>query len=106
MQRGAQIDYLEVYRRIKPSVDGHTLIQALVANQLDVIVVTSAEALENLLDLAGENIAMILNSIPLVVISHRIQIKADKLGFSQIWVSDEPSDVAIVKIIKALLSEE
>lgn len=105
VQRGAQVDYLEVYRRTKPQLDKQAVNQALVENDLDVIVLTSAEALQNLLDMAGKNIAKVLNSIPLVVISDRIKKMADKQGFSRILVADEPDDTAIVKTIKALNGE-
>lgn len=104
--RGARVDCLEVYRRTKPEVDNATLNRALVENKLDVIVLTSGEALHNLLKLAGENSAKTLKSVPLVVISDRIKKIADKLGFNQIRVADEPDDTAIVKTIRALLNGE
>lgn len=102
-QRGAVVDYLEVYRRIKPIVNTSVRNQALARGSLDVIVLTSSEALQNLLDVAGEKIAILLKSVPLVVISHRIRKIAEKLGFNRVLVSDEPSDTAIVKTIKTLI---
>ena len=105
-QRGARVDYLEVYRRTKPRVGNAELNRTLVENKLDVLVITSGEALRNLLELAGENNAKLLKSIPLVVISSRIKNIADKLGFNQVWVADEPDDTAIVKTIRALLNGE
>ncbi len=73
---------------------------------MDVIVLTSGEALQNLLDIAGENTTKVLNSVTLVVISDRIRKMADKRGFSRILVTEEPGDTAIVKTIKALLNGE
>lgn len=50
-QRGAQVEYAECYRRIKPQAD----IAPLLAQHLDAIVVTSREGLQNLRELLGEN---------------------------------------------------
>jgi uroporphyrinogen-III synthase len=106
VQKGAVVDYLEVYRRIKPKVDEQRCRQVLVADGLDAIILTSGEALQNLLDIAGENVAILLKSVPLVVISDRMQKIAKEMGFSRIRVTDEPGDAAIVKTIKALLNGE
>lgn len=101
-QRGAIVDNLAVYCRSKPDISETMKKQAL-TQQLDIIVITSGEALENLLDLAGENFAILLKSIPLVVISQRIRKIAEELGFKRILMSGEPSDIAIVKTIKAFV---
>lgn len=50
-ERGAQVEYAECYRRIKPQAD----IAPLLSQHLDAIVVTSREGLQNLRELLGEH---------------------------------------------------
>lgn len=50
-QRGAQVEYAECYRRIKPQAD----IAPLLMQDIDAVVITSREGLKNLHELLGEN---------------------------------------------------
>jgi len=52
--RGAEVDYLEVYKRIIPRMDSSPVVELLAQHRLDVITVTSAEALQNLSLMLGE----------------------------------------------------
>jgi uroporphyrinogen-III synthase len=104
--RGAQVDCWEGYRRVRPQVDCSALIGLLARGKVDVVTVTSAESLQNLLAMLGENDNKALTAIPLVVISNRIKRFAAELGFSQIQVSEGPSDEAILDAVIALLNEE
>lgn len=47
-QRGAQVDYLNVYQRVKPETNTANLEQYLQNNQIAAIVITSAESLKKL----------------------------------------------------------
>ena len=105
-ERGAQVEYLEVYRRTKPELERSKIVYLLTKHKLDIITATSSEAVQNLLELSGEKIAKVLKLIPLVVISDRIRKKAENLGFKQTVVADEPSDTAIVSAIMTLLNGE
>lgn len=97
-KRGAKVDSLEVYQRVQPKVDVNHVENLLDNNELDVITITSVEALINLLKIFGSN-KQLLFSIPLVVISERIGKVAKQLGFTQIVISEQPSDTALVKAI-------
>ncbi len=98
-ERGAQVYYLEVYRRILPETKSGYVEKLLHQKQLDVITVTSGEALNNLLILLNSNVHQQLLATPLAVISQRIGKLAVERGFKQVFVSEKPADTALVKAI-------
>jgi len=98
-ERGARVEYLEVYRRMLPKVDTNPVYNLLDKKELDVVTITSVEALNNLLKILGSK-KLQLFSIPLVVISERIGKMAAELGFKQIIISQQPTDTALVEAIQ------
>ncbi|MGZ4954316.1 MAG: uroporphyrinogen-III synthase [Methylobacter sp.] len=96
--RGAEVNYLEVYKRIIPRIDSSPVVELLAQHSLDVITVTSAEALQNLNLMLGEN-NKLLSLIPLVVVSDRIRCIAADMGFNRITVTDSPIDTAILETV-------
>lgn len=97
--RGADVDYLNVYKRIIPSVDNANVIALLEQHRLDIITVTSAEVLQNLLIMLDATHHRQLFSLPLVVVSDRIKQLATALGFKRIAVASSPSDEAILETV-------
>ena len=97
--RGANVGYWEVYKRVIPDIDGSEVISLLEQGLLDVIIITSCEALQNLLAMLGANYKKKLAIIPLVVISDRISRLAGELGFMRIAVAECPSDPAILDVV-------
>lgn len=104
--RGAQVAYLEVYSRCQPATNNTQLVKALLENQLQAITITSGEALQNLLSMLDESSAVLLRKLPLLVVSERIRHLAKELGFTQIVVSLQPTDAAILETLTTLLSGE
>ena len=102
--RGALIDYLEVYQRSCPDVDNKALLDRLEHRQLDAVTVTSGEALTNLWAMSGQHGRLL--SIPLIVISTRIAEIARKIGFKHIVVSEGPQDTAIIQTLTTLKNGE
>ena len=98
-QRGALVEYLQVYKRVRPEVDCGSIKEFINKGTLDVIIITSAEALNNLAVMLNGTNQQNLLQIPLIVISERINKKALEMGFSKIIVTENPSDIAIVKAI-------
>ncbi len=98
-KRGAQVDYLEVYQRILPKVNTSAVNKLLDKNELDIITITSVEALNNLLKILGSKKQQLF-SIPLVVMSERIGKIAVELGFQHIIISQQPTDTALVEAIQ------
>ncbi len=103
--RGAKVTYLEVYKRIMPRIDSSLIDSMLQQHCLDVITVTSVEALQNLNLILGNKIKQ-LSLIPLVVISDRIRHIAADLGFNRIAVTDKPSDAAILETVITCVTGE
>jgi uroporphyrinogen-III synthase len=103
--RGANVGYWEVYQRVIPDNDHSEVISLLEQGLLAVIIVTSFEALQNLLAMLGANYKKKLAMISLVVISERISKLAAELGFTQIAVTENPSDPAILDTTIAIINE-
>ncbi|MCK9394977.1 MAG: uroporphyrinogen-III synthase [Methylobacter sp.] len=104
--RGAEVDYLEVYKRITPRIDSSPVVALLARRRLDAITVTSAEALQNLSLMLGEKNNKLLLSIPLVVVSDRIRRQAFDMGFNRITVTDSPIDTAILETVITCVTGE
>jgi uroporphyrinogen-III synthase len=98
-RRGAYVEYLDVYKRIIPSIDNSQVSLLLAQDTLDVITVTSGEALQNLLIMLEEKHHQQLFKVPLVVVSNRIRQIAADMGFKRIAVTNSPSDVAILETV-------
>ncbi|MEQ6340706.1 MAG: uroporphyrinogen-III synthase [Gammaproteobacteria bacterium] len=102
-ERGAHVEYAEVYRRGKPAADFSSVMDA----GIDVIIVTSNESLRNLWEIAGETGREWLLYIPLVVISKRTADLAGELGFvCQPLIASEASDAGLVTAIKDWCNNE
>ncbi|MEY3289429.1 MAG: hypothetical protein RLZZ419_1671 [Pseudomonadota bacterium] len=97
--RGAIVDYLDVYKRIIPDVDSSPVSLLIEQDKLDVITITSGEALQNLLVMLEEKYHQRLFQVALVVISNRIRQIAADLGFKRIAVTQSPSDIAILETV-------
>jgi uroporphyrinogen-III synthase len=92
--RGAIVDYAEVYQRVAPNVK---IDEHLTTDGIDVISITSGEALANLAALAKTQQQNWLFERPLVVFHARIAQQAKELGFSKpALVVNEMSDAGIV----------
>jgi uroporphyrinogen-III synthase len=94
--RGAQVEYVEVYRRSCPEDGSATLLPLLREQRLDVVTATSNETLQNLFDMAGIEGQPLLRDIPLVVASTRQAALAARLGFRQgAVIAGHASDAAM-----------
>jgi len=106
-ERGAVVDYAEVYRRTQPAVDPALLATQLTQGLVDIVTVTSSEGLRNLLQLAGADNALRLRRLPLVVVSERTAALAQELGFSQpARVAALASDAGLVEAVARWAGEE
>lgn len=98
-ERGAKVDYLEVYGRKKPSYTGGVTVDFLQLQKIDVITMTSGEGLKNMLSMIDQKLHANLFLIPIVVISNRIKQLAEQAGFKRIMVTENPSNTAIINTI-------
>lgn len=104
-ERGAAVEYAEVYRRVTPAADGAALAAQLVRGDVDIVTVTSSEGLRNLLQLAGDENSKRLRQLPLVAVSERTAALAHDLGFAQpAVVAREASDQGLVEAVARWVS--
>jgi uroporphyrinogen-III synthase len=96
-QRGAEVDYAEVYRRWRPVVDSALLLNAWQEGRIQVVTVTSREVLDNLWHMLPEEGRQWLRTTPLVVIGERTAALARSLGFKHTaLIADPASDDGLV----------
>jgi uroporphyrinogen-III synthase len=95
-QRGAEVVLAECYRRINPQQDAGALSRLWQNRQLHAVVVTSSEALRNLLDLAGG--AEWLREMTVCVNHARIAALAQQHGLRTI-VADTPGDEGLLQCL-------
>jgi len=78
--RGAEVDYLETYRREKESWTSDDLYKLLDKYQVGIIMITSGAALDHLAQLM--HIAATRSQVELILPSERLVERASTLGFS------------------------
>jgi len=97
-QRGAEVEYVEVYRRQVPRRNPANLI-ANWERMVEAVTITSAQILENLFTLLGEDGAKLLQQTPMVVVSERIAELADERGCRVIYLSESAMDRDVVNTL-------
>lgn len=97
-QRGAEVVYAEVYRRIRPETDVSELLSRW-SSDVQITTTTSNDILNNLSQMLGETGARQLQTTPLVVISERMRIRAQQLGCRQIILAHGADDQAILEAL-------
>lgn len=102
-QRGATIEYAEVYRREPPQAED---AEAGWLEQSDMLTLTSGEALQNLLDFIAAEQQQTLLAKPLITVSERVAEQAKAAGFTQVSVADGADDEAIVKAVQGWAATE
>ncbi len=77
-QRGAEVTYLELYRRVRPVGDPRKLTDLWARGEIDLVTATSREVLQNFHEMLDEEGRRRLAATPLVVVSERmVQLAAD-----------------------------
>lgn len=100
-QRGAHVDYICAYQRIKPATNTTDLVQYLQNNQIAAIVITSATSLNNLVEMTPDRVVSELFQIPLILINKRLIDIAKDVGFkNKLIVSSKADDNAIIESLK------
>lgn len=96
INRGALIDYTEVYQRRCPDVDATSLLEKW-PQVIDVVIVTSNAITDNLLHLCS-NDPLVVQS-PLVVISQRMLKHAQKFGFQQVYLARGVAESELLRVL-------
>ncbi|NEX22017.1 uroporphyrinogen-III synthase [Thiorhodococcus mannitoliphagus] len=100
-ERGAEVYFAEVYRRVMPAVDARPLL-ARWSEDVDYTMATSDEVLLNLAEMLGPDGRSSLLATPLVVIAERTAKTARDLGFRLVRVAERAEDAAILRSFCAL----
>ncbi len=95
-QRGAEVVYAECYRRAKPVSSLAPILESHLRTPLSAITITSTEALNNLLDIAGTTNQPVLADIPFFVPHQRIAESARQRGIQTV-ITAEGGDAGLVE---------
>ena len=104
-QRGAIVEYAEVYRRQAPAIDLQQLEQNWQAQPIDAICITSGEGLDNFVDALQQtpqtdSLKTIVFNCQLIIVNQRLEKRVVDYGFTKKPViTDNVSDKAIVDAI-------
>lgn len=99
-QRGAQVDFLPLYRRHLPVYPRGTLLRRIQHEQLNALVVSSEQGLRHLIELAGEQWPE-LASLALFVPSPRVASIAQELGAQHVIDCRGANNQAVLKALAA-----
>jgi uroporphyrinogen-III synthase len=94
--RGATVEYVECYRRIRPDADVAGLVESWSSQGIAGVVATSSEGLRNLHEMLGEGGRERLAAATLFVPHPRIAATASELGLSSV-VLTPPGDEGIAE---------
>ncbi len=94
-KRGAEVNFVEVYRRMKPKIDMSSVMRSWHDEGMGVVTVTSGEVLDNLVSMMGPEGLTLLRKTPLLVISPRLKAKALAMGITHVMLAREASDAGI-----------
>ncbi len=100
-ERGAQIEYAECYRRVRPDADITPILRRWERGRIDIVSITSVTGLRNLYGMVGAAGRQWLIKTPIVVVSQRQASVCRDLGFkTEPLVAGEAGDEAILEAIK------
>lgn len=99
VERGAKVLPVLAYRRILPNPDVQPLIAEIKNRPLDVIICTSGESGSNLKMLLGKSGWPFIQDVNVIVMSNRVKLLLENLGFQRIHITANASHDAILDII-------
>ena len=94
IEKGASVEYIELYRRNIPSYESQYLSACMQSSKPDAVVISSAEALDNFSTIFTSTAS--LYSLPLYVSSPRLKELALAKGFDTITVMPAANDAAVL----------
>lgn len=106
-QRGATVDYCEVYERVVPATRLGDVLRACKVTAPDIAIITSPETLTNLADKIDQEGLDMMYDVPLMVAGERTAHEVERLGFTVAPVLvDNPGDQSIVEALIRWASNE
>ncbi len=98
--RGAQVEYAECYRRVRPRADSAPLLAAWARGGVHAVTVSSSEGLANLFEMLGKLGQQWLRTTPLFVPHERVAEGARRLGVRSVIVAG-PGDAELLEALVA-----
>lgn len=96
-ERGANVEYVAVYQRLKPKADAARLTRLMSHGEINLIAITSSQSVRNLFDMAGERERRLLSRAMFLLGSRRIEDTAKAFDDSlQTIVANDPGDEAML----------
>ncbi|SMN11677.1 Uroporphyrinogen-III synthase [uncultured Candidatus Thioglobus sp.] len=106
LDKNNSVEYIEVYQRIESQItpNHHAALTQFLQNKQGVISITSVENLTSMMTMFKQMSIQtdIIKSYPLVVLSQRIGIVAQSLGFKYIQIAPQTNDQGLIQAIQAL----
>ena len=102
--RGADVEYVECYRRARPRADAAPLLRAWARNEADAVTVTSSEGLRNLFEMVGRLGQSWLRRTPLLAPHPRIAAAARELGCGNV-METAPGDEGLMNALSQLFHQ-
>jgi len=85
--RGAQVEYVECYRRVRPAGDMRNLLPRWQRGEIGASIATSAEIVANLFEMAGAQGLSLLRDTPMFVPHPRVAAAAFQRGVQALMVA-------------------
>ena len=107
INRGAEVDYFEVYQRSPTRRSSNELLKIINEHSVNVLTISSGDSLVvlNKLLLDSKNSCNNLFSIPVIVPSARVSQLAQKLGFEQVKLASGAHTEATISTLYEVASE-
>ena len=101
MARGAQVDYLDVYRRVRADTDPQSLLKQWQNGAIDAVMLTSAESLHQLQAIIGTLGQQLFRTTTLMVAHERIRELAQSQGHSgTVVIAADATDNAMLAALR------
>ncbi|MGH8559950.1 MAG: uroporphyrinogen-III synthase [Methylococcales bacterium] len=98
-QRGAQVQYVEVYQRLRPTVDIHIHLKVWRERGIDAVTIFSGESLTNFVAMLGDEGMALFRNTPLLLAGERIAAQAERAGFKNVNLASNATDWALFEAL-------
>jgi uroporphyrinogen-III synthase len=95
-ERGADVEYVECYRRVRPRSDAAPLVEAWRGGEVHAVTVSSAQGLANLFAMLEPEL---LRSLPLFVPHARVAAEAQRFGARATFVAGPGDDEMMTSLV-------
>lgn len=102
-ERGAEVDYLELYRRNPPAYDKSVLTDLLARQPMEAVWVTSAQILEVMLDFLQGRLELMKDTV-VIVPSERIRQLALVAGLPEVVNAKGADDQTLIEVLLRLFA--